>query len=312
MEYLKTSFLVVFPIFVKLALGYGLRQTRILGIQTFKEMNNVTFRVFLPVLLFSNIYNADISESIKTDLIVYAISALIAIFIFFMVVIPLLEKDNRKRGVLVQASCRSNFILFGIPVADSLYGKGSLGAASIVGGFLVPVINILAVISLVYFQGSKPNVKSMIKGIMTNPIIHAAFVAAIFVVTGIKIPPIFEKIIAEIAMIATPIALIVLGGSVSFSTVGPNLKQLILGVTNKLIIVPLIGVTVAILFGFRQSDLIILLALFASPTAVSSYAMANQMGGDSELAGHLVVFATALSMFTLFLWIFVLQLIGVA
>jgi predicted permease len=50
--------------------------------------------------------------------------------------------------------------------------------------------------------------------------------------------------------------------------------------------------------------------MFASPSAVSSYTMAQQMDGDGDLAGQIVVFTTAISLITLFFWISGLMLLG--
>jgi predicted permease len=126
----------------------------------------------------------------------------------------------------------------------------------------------------------------------------------------LRIPVLFEKFLAEIASIATPVALIILGGSVTYSSVKHNMRHLVLGVANRLIIVPAIGLGISILLGFRGLELILLLSLFASPAAVSSYTMAQQMDGDAELAGQLVVFTTTLSLVTLFFWISGLMAFG--
>ena len=307
MEYLVTSFLVVFPLFIKLLIGYGLRKTRLMGTETFREMNNVTFRLFLPVLIFSNIYQADLSKAVSPRLIVYAVSSLLVLFFIAMTIVPRLEPDNRRRGVLVQAVCRSNFILFGLPVAITLYGSGSAGTASILVGIVVPVINTLSVIALEYFRGERPDIRKIIHGIVYNPIIIGALFGLTLVLTGIKLPPVLEKIISEIAAIATPLALIVLGGSVTFKSLGRNRWQLILGSMTRLVFVPFVGLTIAILMGFRDVELVILMAMFSSPAAVSSYTMAQQMDGDAELAGQLVIFTTVFSILTIFCWIFLLM-----
>ncbi len=56
--------------------------------------------------------------------------------------------------------------------------------------------------------------------------------------------------------------------------------------------------------------MVCVLITFASPVAVSSYAMAKQMGGDEALAGQIVVVTSALCLVTLFLWILVMSRIG--
>ena len=70
---------------------------------------------------------------------------------------------------------------------------------------------------------------------------------------------------------------------------------------------PGVFVTIAILLGFRNAELVTLMALFATPPATSSYVMTRQLGGDDELMSQLVVFITLISIFTVFLWIWALK-----
>lgn len=310
MQYLITSFLVVFPIFLKLLLGFGIRHLGIMSDMAFKQMNNVTFRVFLPLLLFMNIYTADLETSVSPRLIVFALASLLVVFLLSMIIVPRLEKENSKRGVLVQAICRSNFIIFGIPVATTLYGSESAGAASILVGAIVPFINTIAVITLEYFRGSKPSLRKIVRGVVGNPIILGAAAALVMVQTGLRLPSVIDAFFREMALIATPVALIVLGGSVTFTTVKSNRKQLFGGILSRLVLVPLLGLSVATLLGFRNAELVILMALFSSPAAVSSYTMALQMEGDGDLAGQLVVFTTVFSIITIFLWVYLLMFLN--
>jgi predicted permease len=68
---------------------------------------------------------------------------------------------------------------------------------------------------------------------------------------------------------------------------------------------------VFIRMGFRAIDLSVLLCIFASPTAVSSYIMAGNMGCDGELSGQIVVLTTVGSILSIFLFVFALRTIGV-
>ena len=78
----------------------------------------------------------------------------------------------------------------------------------------------------------------------------------------------------------------------------------------RLVIVPAVALSLAIYLGFRDIELVTLLAIFASPCAVASFAMAQQMGSDADLAGNCVVYTTGLSCFTIFCWVFVLKTLG--
>jgi predicted permease len=310
MELFLTSFMVVFPLALKLFLGFTIRKTHLLSLSTFKEFNKLIFTLFLPVLLFYNIYHSNIGEDFNGKLIVFAMISLTFLFTLFMICIPRIEKENAKRGVMIQAMSRSNFILFGIPVANALYGEGSLGEATILVSFVVPLINVLSVVALEVFRNKKIDIIKIFKGIITNPLIIASIAAYFFVLTEIQLPNIIDMFVFEIASIATPIALIILGGSVTFHSINHNKVQLSVAIAGKLIIAPLIGITAAIILGFRNESLVILMAMFSSPTAVSSYSMALSMDGDAELAGLIILFTTFLSIISLFFITFTLLAVG--
>lgn len=310
MENLFLSLNVVLPLFLTMALGYGLKQIKMFDDQGLEVINKLCFRVFLPLLLFNNIYKTDLESVFNLKLIIFSASGVLASFTILMLIIPLIEKDNPRRGVMIQGIFRSNFIIFGLPVTISLFGDANAGVPSLVGAVVVPLFNALAVVALEIYQGGKISIKKILKGIVTNPLIIGSALGIILLVLGIKLPFAIEKTIGDVAKIATPLSLIVLGGYFTFSTVTGHLKQLIITLLGKLILLPCLFIPVSIALGFRDVELISLIVLFGSPTAVSSFTMAKQMNGDSELAGHIVVFGSALSVITIFIWIFVTKQLG--
>ena len=167
----------------------------------------------------------------------------------------------------------------------------------------------LAVVSLEVFRGENGgfNIKKIAKGVITNPLIISSALGIIVLLSGIKLPEIAEKTVSDVAKIATPLALILLGASINFSTVRGNLRQLIITISGRLVIVPLVGITLAAIIGMRGGDLALLIAALASPTAVSSYPMAIQMDGDGDLAAQIVAFSTVVCIITVFLWVFALK-----
>lgn len=60
MENLIISFRVVAPLIILMLLGFGMLRLHIFDSDTVKKMNGVVFKVFLPALIFNNIYNSSI------------------------------------------------------------------------------------------------------------------------------------------------------------------------------------------------------------------------------------------------------------
>lgn len=311
MENLVLSFNIIFPLFLLMVLGYFLKAVGMLDKTTLKKLNSIIFKAFLPCLIFYNVYTSEVSDMFDKNLIIFSVASVVLSFLVLMAVIPLVEKDNKKRGVVIQGIFRSNFVIFGIPLSVALYGDGIVGSAAVLIAIVVPVFNFLAVLTLEIFRGGKPDMIKILKGIATNPLILSSVIGLIAMGVGLKLPSTIEKAIGDVSKITTPLALIVLGGSLDFKKIGGNAKQLEISVIGRLVVMPCIFLPAAVYFGFRNAELAILLSLFGSPTAVSSFTMAQQMGGDDELAGQIVVFNTTLCVVSVFLWIFILKQLGV-
>ena len=310
MDNLILSFNVVLPIFLCILLGYFLRRIHMVDTPSLNTMNKLCFKVFLPIYLFNNIATTNLAAAFNGKLLLVAYLGVIAQFILLMLLIPRLEKENPRRGVLIQAMFRSNFALFGLPLALSLCGTEKVGPTSILVGFTVPLFNILAVVSLESFRGGRPSVKKMAKGIATNPLIIASLLGIVFNLLDVTLPSAVQKSVNDLGGVATPLSLVALGGSFTVSKVKEYKKQLTIGVLGRLVFSPLLMVTVGILLGFRDELLIPLLIMSGAPTAVSSFPMAQQMDGDGELAAGLVVFTSGLAILSMFVWIFVLKQMG--
>lgn len=307
MENLILSLNVVLPLFITMSLGYFLKYLNMFDNNTLDTMNNITFKSFLPMLLFYNIYKTDLQGVFNLKLMIFSATCVIALYLILYLIVPLIEKDNKKRGALLQGLFRSNFVIFGIPITESLFGSEKVGVAALLIAVIVPLFNILSVIALETFRGGKPNFRKISIGIIKNPLIIASCLGILTLLLKIKIPTAIEKTISDVSKIATPLSLILLGASFKFDNIKKYLKQTTIAVVGKTILTPCIILPICIMFGYRGVELTTLMIIFAAPTAISSFTMAQQMDSDSDLAGQIVVFTSAFCVVTVFMWIFILK-----
>lgn len=307
--YLAVS--VVFPLFVMMALGYFLKAIKIFNDDFLKQLNTLCFKVFLPLVLFINIYQSDFFALFSVNLVLFAVVLVLLSFVVLMLLIPRIEKENNNRGVIIQGIFRSNYILFGVPIAQNLYGSDNTGTTAILIAFVVPLFNLLSVVALSIYSKKEQNKKQILTEVIRNPLIIASIVAFCFILTNTRLPVLMEQTISDIAKVATPLALIILGGSFKFRNIGTNKKQLVISIVSKLIILPGIFIPIAIWFGFRGMELAALMAMLASPTAVSSFTMAQNADANDDLAGQIVVMSSLLSVVSIFLWILMLNYFNV-
>ena len=299
---------VVVPIFLLILLGYFLTRIKLWDENFLKIANQVCFKCLLPVLLFYNVATANIFEVFNLKLIIYVcLCACILCGLLFLIV-PLFIKDKKRRGVMIQGTFRSNFLLFGVPLGLSIGGNEGAVLAAVVASFYVPVINMLSVISLYVFSESEnKSIKSALLGIVKNPLIIGGVSGLIFSLIrnsiGFEIPTMIDTTLFNIKSAATPIAFMILGGDLKFKNMLRNIKVSSLSVLGKVVLIPAMMLTVSALLGFDKLEMAILIAVFATPNAVSSYAMARNYEADYELAGEIITLGTMLSIFTMFVFI---------
>ncbi len=300
----------VLPFLIYIAFGYGVR---VIGLADEKFMNNlnkVIFRAFFPILMFNNLYSVSEGMTLNPRLVIVAILSVLILQAFLLAVVPRLVKENSRRGVIIQAIYRSNFVLFGITLTSSIFGEEGAVLAAMMIAIVIPVYNVTAVIILEMFHGGKVPVSILVKNIINNPMIRGAVVGLIFHLLKIELPASVAEPVKQFANLTTPLALFVLGGTLHFDAIGGNLKYIVPAMTLKMVFLPIISLAVANLIGLSSAERFVYFVMFATPVATASYAMAQNMGGDGELAGQFVVLSTAASVVTIFLWIFVLNSIG--
>ncbi len=308
MDNLLFSFNVIFPLFVLLFLGNISVKFNWIDKETLNTLNKFIFRLPLPLLLFLGIYNMDsinLGNSIKMILVVLITLPLIAIIM--SIILNKTKLSNPQKGVLVQAWFRSNIMIFGVPVIQGMYGEKGLPLLSTLILFAVPLVNILAVIVLEGYRGNNISIFSLLLSVIKNPLVDAALLGFIFYLFKIEIPQLILSPISSLSKTATPLAFIILGGTIEFESVKKNIKLIIFGSIGKLIVSPLIIILISIALGLRGMYLGCIIASMASPVAVSSFTMAKEMEGDADLAAQIVIISTVLSLISIFFWLFILK-----
>ena len=329
------SFNAVAPIVCLIFLGYFFKSIRLVEPVFFKEANRFVYRLLLPVLMFSNIYEIESLASVNWSLVGYAVAAIAVIYLLGLLTVKLFVKKANQKGVILQVIFRSNYAFIGIPLAELLGGAGALANASILAAVSVPLYNVLAVISLSVFSenGQKGiNWKQIFWKILKNPIIIGCMAGGLALVVRSFMPvtadgeyvftiagnlPFVYKTIENLAKIASPLALIAVGGQFELK-MDPNARSMVvLGTVWRIVLAPLLALLGAVLLSqytgvlsFGPAEYPALIALFGSPAAVASAVMAQEMGADGSLARQLVVWSSIGSAFTLFLIIAAMRYLG--
>lgn len=336
METLFFALNAILPIILLIVLGYVLKRNAFLDEGWFKKGNKLIFKVCLPCMLFVNVYNIESFSSIDWSVVVYAEIAIIILFFLGLLLVKLTIPDDQQKGVVLQCVFRSNFAIIGLPLAEALGGADSIGIAAVLGAVSIPTFNILAVIALTIFHksenGERAGVQDVLKKIITNPLIIgvlcglvALLIRSLMPVNAEGLPvftltgniPFLYSFFNNLAKICSPLALVIWGGLFNFEAIKDRKRPIVIGTVVRVLAVPffVIGLAVVLskytsLITFSSDVYPALIALFASPVAVSSAIMAQEMDNDGVLAGQLVVWTSVLSTVTLLLFIYALKSVG--
>ena len=308
MESLIIGLNAVLPLLLSMGVGYFVRLKKWVDDEFSKKCTTFCFKTFMGFLIFHNIYGQDLTTSFNLKLMLFCWGGLTVVFLAAFFIIKKLMPTDNLRALLTHAIYRCNYIIFGLPIAESIYGEGNVGEAAVLAALCVPLLNVYGVIIMeCYSPGKKGNVKSVIKGVLSNPAVVGVLCAFALMVLDITLPAPVHSAAVSLAKVSTPLSLVLLGTNFKFGAIQKNLRYITIGVLVRTILVPCIMVPVAILLGFRGLSLTSILIMFGAPAAVTTHSMAVAYGYDGELAGQLVVFGSIFATVTIFLWIVVLK-----
>ena len=301
----------VAPFMILLGIGFLAVRTGLTDRAFMNRLNALNFRLFFPFLMFNNIYSATPEGLPSVTLLIAGPLSVILLILILMLVVPRIVKENSRRGVIIQAVFRSNFIIYGIPLTTYVFGAERSSVCGMMVMIMVSLFNIAAVIVLEIFRdGGKVRLKPLLLGLLKNPLLQGCAAGLLFFLLRIRLPGFIASPVSSLATMATTLAMIVLGANLVFEEIRKNRKTITVVLLVRLILLPLITLPLSWLIGLRGVELFLILMIFGTPVATASYPMAQNMGGDGQLAGQLVFVSTVASLGSIFLFIFLMSRLG--
>lgn len=300
---------VTLPLFLMIAFGFFLKKVHLLNDGFLKVADKFNFTVTLPVLLFVDLAEADFTESFDLKFLLFCAITTSVVFWGVWGIARFFIKDRSKLGEFVQASYRSSAAVMGIALITSIYGSATMSGMMILG--CVPLYNIYAVIVL---QTTSPleahqngNLKKTALAILKNPILLGVILGMLSSLIGVKYPAVISTSLGYLARIASPLALICIGAEFNFSSARSALKYSLTASLIKIVILPVVFVTIAILMGFRNEQLVAIFVMLAGATTPSTFIMARSYGHEGMITASTVVLTTLGSILTLTFFVFLLK-----
>jgi predicted permease len=292
----------VLPVFLVLALGAAAGKLGLLRGGEAEGLNRLTAHLALPALLVLTIGTSSFSAGFSAGLTLVSTALVVAAAACALLCARLLRLPAQQRGVFSQAVFRGNLAYMAFPVIAATLGEGGLRRAAMTAAVLIPVMNFLAVVVLLYARGGKQGLGKLAVRVLTNPLVLGANLGLLLSALAWRPWAWLSGILKILADFALPAALLACGAQLDIRQVGRVRWPLVFIVAGKLLVLPGLAFVLLRGLGAAPLDLQVGTLLLASPTAVASYPVASELGGDKSLAGAAVLVTTALAFPAFVFW----------
>ena len=300
----------ILPVFGVMVLGFLLRRRSFLTQGFCQTGNRLVFNLCLPAMLLRQIASMGGVRAADGGFLLYAFAATLAGVLAVWLPAHFFMKNKTQVGAFAQGAFRGNTALLGAALLQSICGSQAYAPLIILAA--VPVYNVLSVVVLSLEAGGggtldRTRVLGALKQVARNPILLGILAGMPFALTGRSIPLPADKVLSMLGGLASPLSLLVIGAGFRWQAALEKRRTTLLAALVKLVLLPAAALPPAAALGFRGEALVALLVMSGTPSAVSSYIMAENMGNDGVLANGIVAVTTLLSAVTLTGWIFLLR-----
>ncbi|WP_036477109.1 AEC family transporter [Myxosarcina sp. GI1] len=297
------------PVFLVIILGTVLIKSKFLSPQLVRENDRLVYWVGLPCLLFNKTATATIAGGSALKIAGVLTGGGMGCVILAYLLSRLLGISSKLEGAFVQAAFRGNLAYVGLPVVsyalDRFSGSSAIATmnaeqlqslAVLSFAPLVPLYNATAVFVLIKGNSSKHDSwRTILRSTFTNPLLTACGLGLLLAIVGISLPLWLSKTTQTIGQMSLPLALLGIGASLAKTKISGRIGLSALATVLKVFAAPLIGVFIANWLNLTAPERTIALLYLACPTAIASYIMAGQLGGDEALTSSSIVLSTMCS-----------------
>jgi hypothetical protein len=292
----------LFPVFALIAAGSLMKRWQFTTEAFLNVSDRLIYYIFFPAMLFWKIGSAPsdlFGESvffaavILTLLTVYALSA--AFIVWGRV-------PAFQAGSFSQSCYRFNTYI-GVAVIMNAFGEDGLRRFGILIGIVIPLINVLAVATLIWFGGGRfsgrDRAVQTLRTLVTNPLILGCIAGILYARTFNRFPEFVDNTLKLASYVTLPLALLSIGGVLSLKGVRTHLRLSLVASVFKLLALPALGFLYLKAFGVSGPSFQVGMVFFALPTSTALYVLSSQLNSDTELASASIALSTFLSLVSL-------------
>lgn len=290
------------PVLLLIGLGYLLKHRGITNHAFLTLSDRLVYYIFFPILLFWKIGGTPVPTDTFWAPCQAAVCALLTVFAVSTVSIVLFKVGRFQAGTYSQSCYRFNSYI-GMAVVTNALGEPGVRQFSILIGVMIPLINVLSVFMLIWFSGKNlrtfERIGLIAKALVLNPLILACVSGMIYSRAFTGFPVFLDNTFRLSASVTLPLALLSIGGALTFESLRGYLSLSLLAAAIKLVLFPLAGYFFLQWYGVSGMSYRVTMLFFTMPTATSIYVLSAQLNSDTNLASATIVTSTILSFISL-------------
>src|SRR6478752_4506059 len=290
------------PVFILIVLGVVLKRTLMRLDTQWNGLERLTYFVLFPMLLIQTLVKADLSRVPVAGVGGALLLAVLAMSLLCLALRPALARfdiDGPAFTSIFQGATRWQTYV-ALSVSANMFGDVGLALASVAMVAIIPLVNVFSVAVLAHYAApEKQSARAIAMTVIRNPLIWACAIGLFVNVVHLPLPKLWHEVADALGRSSLAIGLLVTGAGLQLEGLfRPSLAASV-AVLLKLVLMPVIGVTLALWFGLTGSNLAIVTACAAVPASSSAYVLARQMGGDAPLLAQIITLQTILAAITM-------------
>ncbi|MCF6189396.1 MAG: AEC family transporter [Cocleimonas sp.] len=292
---------ILIPLYLLITLGFFLKKYQFPSNEFWPGMEKMIYFILFPILVFVAILKApmDISLFGKLAILTLIPAVISALLQYVGFLSPSISRATFSS--MFQGAVRNNTTISLIIVAWLVPDTG-LAMIAVIVLIMVPFNNITSVLVLLrYGKNENPqnNSASLWMGVIKNPLIIASASGLVLNVFGLKLPDPLLNTADFLGRSALPFGLLAVGAGLKFGSFFDNKLAILLSSMGKLVVTPALTYALCIMLNIETDIAKVVIIFSAMPTAISSYILAKQMGGDADGMAQIITFQIIAAALTL-------------
>lgn len=290
------------PVFALIGLGALLKHLGLTNDAFLKTSDRLVYFIFFPILLFWKIGASPPLDKQAGGLIGAALCAVATVYLISAVCLKLFKVSHFAAGSFSQCCYRFNTYV-GMAVIINSLGEAGVARFGILIGFIIPIINVLAVSTLIWYSGQVIDLRQRLtitgRALISNPLIIGCIAGMLYARLVGQFPASVDNTLRLAALVSLPLALLSIGGTLTVTAMGTHLGHAGLGCAVKLLILPLVGWFFLAAFDATLLSVQVGMLFFALPTSPAIIVLSSQLNSDTEFASAAILLSTLLSFFSM-------------